>query len=77
MLDFFCTPTLRCPFCGTESLVLFRSKLRLSFDIEDESAKKDGPPLTALLCGKDHFFFIRRGDVRIEASVAPDRRNIA
>lgn len=36
MPDFFCTPTLKCPFCGDESLVLFRGKLCLSFEVEDE-----------------------------------------
>lgn len=77
MPDFFCTPTLKCPFCGDESLVLFRSKLRLLFEVEDEGAKKDDPPLTALLCGEDHLFFIRGCDVRIEASVAPDHRKSA
>lgn len=63
-----CTPTLKCPFCGSETLLLFRSKMCLAFDILDEGEKStESAPVTALLCGANHFFFVRCNDIRIQA----------
>ncbi len=61
-----CTPALKCPFCSSETLALFRSDIHLTFDIADEGEKKDGVPVAALLCGENHFFFLRRSDIQIQ-----------
>ena len=65
------TPTLRCPFCASEILTLFRSKMRLAFAIVDADEKKESVPVTTLLCGGNHFFFVRSSDLRIQSSSAP------
>ncbi len=68
MSDLICTPTLKCPFCSNESLALFRSKISLEFDIVEAGEKKQCASVMALLCGENHFFFVRTCDVRIRAT---------
>jgi hypothetical protein len=58
-----CNPVLRCPFCASESLTLLRTKMYLAFDIVEEGEEKESASVTALLCGENHFFFIRSSDI--------------
>ncbi len=69
MPTFICKPALKCPFCASEILTVFRSKMCLSFDLVDAGERKDGASVTALLCGQNHFFFIRSCDIRIRPAV--------
>jgi hypothetical protein len=65
-----CDPTLKCPFCGSEFLTLFRSGMHLAFDIVEADEPKEGTSVAAVLCGENHFFFIRSCDLRVRAASA-------
>jgi hypothetical protein len=45
-----------------------RSKISLEFDIVEAGEKKQCASVMALLCGENHFFFVRTCDVRIRAT---------
>ena len=69
MPTFSCKPALKRPFCASEILTAFRSKMCPSFDLVDAGERKDSASVSALLGGENHFFFIRSCDIRIRSAV--------
>jgi hypothetical protein len=63
-----CTPLLKCPFCSSKNLTLFRTEMYLGFDNVDEGEQRESVPITALFCSENHFFFVRGCDVRVSAA---------
>ena len=72
-----CTPALKCPFCSSETLTLFRSDVHLTFDIANEGEKKESAPVAALFCGENHFFFLRRSDIQIQEFTPQTEQQVA
>ena len=52
-----CTPLLKCPFCSSKNLTLFRTGV-LGFDKVDEGEQHDSVPVIAPLLQTEPFLFL-------------------
>jgi hypothetical protein len=52
-MSFVRNPALRCPFCDSEILTCFRTKMSVAFDAADASEKETLGSVTAFHCGED------------------------
>ena len=64
-MSFVSSAALRWPFCDSNILTLFRTKMSVAFDARDASEKEALGLVTACHCDEDHLFFLRSSDVGI------------